>query len=109
MDTSSVNSLKFDCLVQAGTIQLRNSIPLERLTNVVPGQMSPGQMFHGQMLHGQMLYGQILRGQMLHGYMLHTSLGHLSTVQERSMNMKSLYITFPRWGFEINANSVQLD
>ena len=38
MNPSSVNILKFDCLVLAGKIQL-NSMPMERLTNVVPEQM----------------------------------------------------------------------
>ena len=73
--------MSFDCFVQAGTIQLRNSIPLARLTNNVPGQMLHGQMLHGQILHRQMLHRQMV-------------LGHLSTVKDGSTN----YGIFPAVG-----------
>ena len=81
--TSSVPSLKIDCLVRTGTITADIFI--------VPVHMLLVQMFNGRMSHGQMLHGQMLRG---HIFLGHLVLGHFSTVKEGSTNFKC-----PPWYF----------
>ena len=70
----SVASLKYDCLVQTGTITAKIFNTSGEAAIVKQPYFVPGPMMHGQMLHRQMLNGQMLHGQMLHGQMV---VGHL--------------------------------
>ena len=54
----SVASLKFDCLVQTGTITAK-IFNTSGEAAIVNNQMLQGQMLHGQMLNRKMLHGQM--------------------------------------------------